>query len=132
MRPGLNGATGKIIGMVTVKSQAQNPCRLKTNLSFSVRRGDGSLVRQVAGNPAVFSIDARLGPGSQVTRNWAWGNWCGARLRPDRPAPSDFYDGARFRFTASVHGQAKTTRTPPPRCDLPRAGSTLSPFGPSG
>jgi hypothetical protein len=132
MRPGLNGATGQIIGMVSVRSHAQTPCRLKTHLGFSIRRGDGALIRQVAGNPAGFSIDARLGPGSQVTRDWAWGNWCGARLRPDVPAPTDFYDGARFRFVASVSGQTKTTRTPPPRCDSRRAGSKLIPFGPAG
>jgi hypothetical protein len=129
--PFLNGATGAIVSGAAVRSRSDSPCQLHITLHFAVRHPDGSLARQIQGNPARAAVDARLAPGRFVSRGWSWRNWCGWERehhtsRPPRIERRPY----RFRFTASAGGRSASVGVSPPRCDSPRAPSTLRRFGP--
>lgn len=114
----MNGATGAVVGMPGVVSRNGTACRLDTRLRFSIRRPDRSLVRGIRGNPAQVRLHGTLTPANPLGQDWAWRNWCGTRNR--------------VVFVASTNGGnvARKLVSTNPRCDAPRAPSSLTFFGP--
>lgn len=102
---GSNGATGAIVGLVTVNLRRSTPCRVRIRLTFAVQRHSRAAwltQRSVKGNPAHAQLDVLLRPGKPVRRDWAWRDWCGT--------------GGRFRFMVSAGQRSAMTLVSSPGC----------------
>jgi hypothetical protein len=76
-----NGAGGALIPSISIFNTAASACRLRVNLTFSVREGSGKIL-PIRGNPDRITLKARgLGRAQRAWVSWSWSNWCG-RAKP--------------------------------------------------
>jgi hypothetical protein len=84
---GTNGAGGALIPSISIYNTAATACRLRVNLTFSVREVNGKIL-PIRGNPDRVTLKARrLGRGQRAWVSWSWRNWCG------RAKPPFIYEG---------------------------------------
>jgi hypothetical protein len=108
-----NGAGGALIPSISIYNTAATACRLRVNLTFSVRGGSGEAL-PIRGNPARITLKARrLGRAQRAWVSWSWRNWCG------RAKPPFIYEGRIGQMEVRLLEHVR------PRCDQGTSTITL-------
>jgi hypothetical protein len=77
-----NGAGGALTPSVSIFYTGSSPCRLRANVTFTIRDSNGKLL-PVRGNPARLTLRAnRIGSAKRAHVSWLWSSWCGRAKRP--------------------------------------------------
>jgi hypothetical protein len=113
LAPGTNGAGGALIPSVSIYNTAATACRLRVNLTFSVREASGKIL-PMRGNPDRITLKARrLGRAQRAWVSWSWRNWCG------RAKPPFIYEWRIGQMAARLFERVR------PRCDQGTSTLTL-------
>ena len=125
----LQGATGSLIGGITLRNAGSAPCSLVGRPRISIARAKAThwQIKRLARSATPPDVLAdppgslrALAPGKSAGITLFWSNWCG-------PAPAGFAIALGGGSTLTV----PTAHTP--RCDAPQGSSVLSvaPFAPA-
>jgi hypothetical protein len=108
-----NGAGGALLPSISIYNTAAIACRLRVNLTFSVRDRSGKALR-VRSNPARITLKARrLGRAQRAWVIWSWKNWCG------RAKPPFIYEGRIGQMAVRLSERVR------PRCEQGTSTITL-------
>jgi hypothetical protein len=125
---GVNGASGMMLGPITLTNTGESPCSLPTGQP-QVRiawQGRVLRVRETGGQDLSGGTQARvLAPHSTAMVYTAWANWCG------KPSEGTIIQPTfELRWVDGLGVDAPNNRLTPPRCGSRAAGSTIAVSGP--
>jgi hypothetical protein len=119
---GWGGATGSLVGGVSVVNLASRPCTVAGKPGLELLDGRGTVIAHGSGATGTELVVLR--PGGVAGVISVWGNWCGSP--PRRPLSVRLsLPRVAGQLAATIREAGPGSVNDVPRCDSPGAGSTL-------